>query len=121
MKKMTPNIDIIKDFSNLQAQVNELSKSNVSLAQENAKLRRELADAPMKRDVVDINTIPTYVTVIDDSDCTVKLGGPGAVYKVCKKTIQFKDYYLLEGVVGPYSKSIFRPSTQEEIDKFESK
>jgi len=36
---MKPNIDILKDFSRLQAECNELGISNVALAQENARLR----------------------------------------------------------------------------------
>jgi hypothetical protein len=36
---MKPNIDIINDFSALQQTCNELGKSNVALAQENARLR----------------------------------------------------------------------------------
>lgn len=36
---MTPSPDIIKDFSVLQKTCNELGKSNMALAQENARLR----------------------------------------------------------------------------------
>ena len=39
---MTPNIDILKDFSALQATVEALSKSNIDLAQRNAKMRETL-------------------------------------------------------------------------------
>jgi hypothetical protein len=39
---MTANIDIIKDFSRLQAECRALGESNVRFAQENARLRTAL-------------------------------------------------------------------------------
>jgi hypothetical protein len=39
---LAPNPDIIRDFSRLQATINSFCKSNVALAQDNARLRDAL-------------------------------------------------------------------------------
>ena len=54
-----------------------------------------------------------WVVVLDDSDCTVKLGGPGYMWKVVNPINEI--YFYLDGVPSPYSKHIFRKATKAEI------
>jgi len=44
-RHMKANIDIIKDFSRLQAECRELGKSNVEFVQENKRLCKEILHA----------------------------------------------------------------------------
>ncbi len=54
---MQPNIDIIKDFSNLQASNRRLGKSNVELAGKLLALREKIND---------LKSYPIYVTTFGD-------------------------------------------------------
>lgn len=58
----------------------------------------------------------TWLAVVDDSDCTVRLGGPGALWRLEGQSAS-PGCWNLEGVASPYSKRVFRPATQQEIIK----
>jgi hypothetical protein len=55
-----------------------------------------------------------WVVVVDDSNCTVGVGGEGYLWKV-KQCWNYSNCWRLEGVCSPYSKSIFRDATKEEV------
>lgn len=56
-----------------------------------------------------------WVVVLDDSNCTVGIGGAGHLYKLIGQAAYCKDCWKLEGVSGPYGKEIFRFATRQEI------
>ncbi len=56
-----------------------------------------------------------WLAVVDDSDCTVKLGGPGALWKCKRQSFHHPDCWELERAVSPYSKRIFRKATETEV------
>lgn len=54
-----------------------------------------------------------WVAVVDDSDCTVRLGGPGAIWRV--RAEASPTTWWLHEVASPYTKTIFRKATADEI------
>lgn len=61
-----------------------------------------------------------WVVVVDDSNCTVGMGGEGYMWQVANDdgwNYRMKNGYKGNPnfTTGPYSKSIFRDATQEEI------
>lgn len=60
-----------------------------------------------------------WVVVVDDSNCTMRVGGPGHLWKA-KQCPWYEDCWLLNGASSPYPKSIFREATKEEIEKWKS-
>ncbi len=58
-----------------------------------------------------------WVVVLDDSNCTVGVGGEGYLW-LAKECPWYQDCYLLKGVGSPYNKSIFRDATPEEVENW---
>jgi hypothetical protein len=56
-----------------------------------------------------------WLVVVDDSDCTVRLGGPGHMWRCKHQSFHNPSCWVLEGVGSPYSKSIFRKATEAEV------
>lgn len=56
-----------------------------------------------------------WLVVVDDSNCTVRLGGPGYMWRLIGQSPQYEYCWMLEGVCSPYDKSIFRKATKAEI------
>ncbi len=54
-----------------------------------------------------------WVAVIDDSHCTVRLGGPGALWRM--EADAGGGNVRLYGVSSPYGRAMFRRATAEEI------
>lgn len=71
----------------------------------------------LNKELFDINKqlSPKYVVVLDDSDCTVGVGGEGYLWEV---DYDDGNYWRLKGIGSPYNKSIFRAATQTEIDNW---
>lgn len=59
-----------------------------------------------------------WVVVLDDSNCTVGIGGEGYLQMATGECPWDNNCYLLEGACTPYSKSIFRDATKEEVDNW---
>lgn len=57
-----------------------------------------------------------WLAVVDDSGCTVRLGGPGHLWKCRRQSFGSPHCWELEGVDSPYSKTIFRKATVAEIE-----
>lgn len=57
-----------------------------------------------------------WVVVLDDSMCTVGVGGKGYLWEAYQSTLE--NCYELKGTETPYYKSIFRDATSEEIDNW---
>ncbi len=61
-----------------------------------------------------------WVVVVDDSDCTVGMGGEGYLWQVAN---DYGGYYCMKNghkgnpymTTSPYPKSIFRDATEDEI------
>lgn len=62
------------------------------------------------------------MVVIDDSNCTVKIGGPGRLWEVDPSSNYSRGFYNLKGrdgyVLYNYDQSMFRAATEEEIDNW---
>ena len=58
-----------------------------------------------------------WVVVVDDSNCTVGVGGEGCL-REAKECPWYQHCYLLKGVKSPYNKSIFRNATPEEVENW---
>lgn len=56
-----------------------------------------------------------WLVVVDDGCCTVRLGGPGVLYRCVRQSFMHPDCWELEGVGSPYDKTIFRKATEAEI------
>lgn len=52
-----------------------------------------------------------WIVTLDDSDCTVGVGGEGYLWEVDES----KDHYYRPNGVTPYPKYIFRDATEDEI------
>lgn len=61
------------------------------------------------------NTKDHWVVVLDDSNCTVGVGGEGYIWRVTECSWN-TACYKLEGVPSPYHKYIFRDATNGEIE-----
>ncbi len=57
-----------------------------------------------------------WLAVIDDSHCTVRLGGPGTLWQLAGQSDNPVCWWL-EGVGSPYPKTMFRKATEAEIAK----
>lgn len=57
-----------------------------------------------------------WLAVVDDSGCTVRLGGPGHLWQFERRSYLSPGCWHIRGVAAPYSKSIFRRATQAEIE-----
>jgi len=55
-----------------------------------------------------------WVVVVDDSNCTVGVGGEGYLWKVTPCPWNW-GCWRLDGAGSPYDKSIFRDATEEEV------
>lgn len=62
-----------------------------------------------------------WLAVVDDSSCTVRLGGPGRLWQFDRPSYQCSGYWHIRGVCAPYSKDIFRRATEEEIAAMEDR
>ena len=71
----------------------------------------------LNKELYDINKLlsPKWVVVLDDSNCTVGIGGEGYLWEVDRDS---GKYWMLKGIGSPYNKSIFRAATEEEIDNW---
>lgn len=58
-----------------------------------------------------------WVVTVDDSNCTVGVGGEGYLWQV-KECPWYQHCYSLKGVGSPYNKSIFRDATPEEVENW---
>ncbi len=56
-----------------------------------------------------------WLVVVDDSNCTVRLGGPGYMWQLVGQSPHYKHCWRLKDVVSPYDKSIFRKATKAEV------
>jgi hypothetical protein len=55
-----------------------------------------------------------WIVVLDDSDCTVGVGGEGYLWEVNKSD----DCYYRPNGVTPYPKYMFRDATEQEVENW---
>ena len=65
---------------------------------------------------------PKWVVVLDDSNCTMGIGGEGYLWEVHPSSDYQRGYYNLNSrdgsIVYNYNKEIFRAATKDEVDNW---
>lgn len=71
---------------------------------------------------LNLKIYPKYVVVVDNSNCTVRIGGACSLWEVCHSSNYSGGFYNLKNSFGytiyNYNQSIFRAATQKEIDEW---